>query len=422
MKRKRRVENLIILSVVLQLILIAMGKMNQLLLIASYSIQLIGILYYLKEDKLLLTRIQKSMINFLLILFVLVVCMVMFSQYRSETLITTILVFINIIFICVINFLDKDGRISKNIIKYFFIFIIFLAVYGIILRIFGTEPTTSTINGVTRSRQFLRIGNITLSQIVMGKPNENYGIASLTPNPNSLSYFLIYALIINTVYTQTKKVKKQKKVLNFILYIVIIFGIILAGSRLAIILIPIAYLVPKILFMKNKKKISFIILLAISIILLILLYLLLIDFPILESIDLNGRDLLWSNVPRIISDHMILGEGVGSSILILEDMLGVEQASMHNTYFVMISDFGLLFTVITCILIIITVIKNIKRVIKNEYSITKQQQIVLAISMIILILLQGMSESTIFTLSVPSILFFYMLATLIKWEGKDEEG
>ena len=153
-----------------------------------------------------------------------------------------------------------------------------------------------------------------------------------------------------------------------------------------------------------------------------MLYLLLIDFPILESIDLNGRDLLWSNVPRIISDHMILGEGVGSSILILEDMLGVEQASMHNTYFVMISDFGLLFTVITCILIIITVIKNIKRLIKNEYSITKQQQIVLAISMIILILLQGMSESTIFTLSVPSILFFYMLATLIKWEGKDEEG
>lgn len=422
MKHKRKVENLIILSVVVQLILFAIGKMNQLLLVGTYAVQLMGILYYLKTQKLLLSKLQKNALNFLLLIFVLVVIMTIFSKYREDTLITTVLVFVNILFIFIINFLDREERISNGIIKCFFIFLIFLAIYGIVIRIFGTEPTTSTIDGVTRSRQFLKIGNITLSQIVMGKPNENYGIASLTPNPNSLSYFLIYALIINTVYTQTKKVKKQKKLLNFILYIVIIFGIILAGSRLAIILIPIAYLIPKILFMKNKKKISFIILLTISIILLILLYLLLIDFPILESIDLNGRDLLWRNVPRIISDHMILGEGIGSSILILEDMLGVEQASMHNTYFVMISDFGLLFAVIICILIITMVIKNIKRLIKSEYSITKQQQIVLAISMIILILLQGMSESTIFTLSVPSILFFYMLATLIKWEGKDEEG
>lgn len=418
MKHKRKIENLIILSILAQLILIATGKINQILLLGTYFIQFIGIAYCLKEQKLVLSKAQKNMINFLIVFFAMVIFMVMFSIYRNETLTTTILVFINILVICIINFLDKEGRITKNILKYFFIFVIFLAIYGIVLRVFGSTPTTSTINGITRSRQFLKIGGLTFSQIVMGRAGESYGIASLTQNPNSLSYFLIYALIMNTVYAQ---VKKKKKILHIALYGIIVVGIILAGSRLAVLLIPVAYLIPKILFIKDKRKISIIILTMISVLILTVLLLTLMDISILENIDLNGRDLLWSNIPEIITNHMLTGEGVGSSILILEELLGVDKASMHNTYFVMISDFGLFLSLIIWVIIVLIVIKNIKELIKKEQNINKQQM-VLAISIILIILIQGMSESTIFTLSVPNILFFYMLSTLIKIGGKNEES
>ena len=252
----------------------------------------------------------------------------------------------------------------------------------------------------------------------MGRAGESYGIASLTQNPNSLSYFLIYALIMNTVYAQ---VKKKKKILHIALYGIIVVGIILAGSRLAVLLIPVAYLIPKILFIKDKRKISIIILTMISVLILTVLLLTLMDISILENIDLNGRDLLWSNIPEIITNHMLTGEGVGSSILILEELLGVDKASMHNTYFVMISDFGLFLSLIIWVIIVLIVIKNIKELIKKEQNINKQQM-VLAISIILIILIQGMSESTIFTLSVPNILFFYMLSTLIKIGGKNEES
>ena len=422
MIQKKGIEKIIILSVLIQIILIAIGKMNQLLLIGTFFIQFVAILYYLKYSRIYLTNNRKKMIFFLMLLFAIVLFMSIFSKYRNETVITTISVFINIIFICFINFLDEENYIFKKIIKYFFIFLIFLAIYGIFLRIFGSAPIVSTVNGVTRSRQFLRVGGITLSQIVMGQPNENYGIASLTPNPNSLSYFLIDALIINTVFTQYKNIKKQKVFVNYIFYIIIIIGIILAGSRLAIILIPIAYLIPKILFMKNKKKIKIIIITTFFLFFLILLYLILTDFPILESINLNGRELLWNNVPEIIYNHVFLGEGIGSSILILEEMLGVGKASMHNTYFVMFSDFGLFTTLIVCVSIIFIIVKSIKNCLKDEYNTEYKSLLIVSISFMIIILIQGLSESTIFTLSVQNILFFYMLATLVKLGGMNEKS
>lgn len=406
------IDKLILCSVWLQMILIMIGNDNKILIMFCIFIQFLSIIAKIKKEPLILNKNNKIFLILYLILFAYSIFISVFNKYRNETVITTVLVFASSLLIIFIAWLESEDKAILILLKGFIIIVTFLAIYGIVLRFLGSEPTITVKNGISQSRQFLNIGPFRFSQIVMGNSKNNYGVASLTPNPNSLSYYLLYGFLINQIFIQIKKQKKQKIFLNILLSIIFIFGIFIAGSRLAIILLPFSYILLKVFLIKDTKKRSLLIITTIGIFLFFILFILT-NTSILGLIDLNGREEMWSKIPDIVKSNILMGNGIGSSILVLEDLLNTSKASMHNTYFSLISDLGLVISIVMWLAIFLFIIINLRHILKLKNEEYKYIRLILTILMII-ILMQAFSESTLLTYSLPNLLFIYSMATCIK--------
>ena len=203
-----------------------------------YILQLICIIYNVitnKEKKINYIKIILSII----ISFVFTLIIDFFAEYTSETIITTIIVFTNIILLSImIGTLEKklDNEIYIKFCKYFFIFVIIICLYAIIIRYFGGIPTyyDASEDGSIQYRQSVNIFGINFSQIVIPDRNISfgYGVASITGNPNTLSYLILFAEIIYLFFLERKDGKIKK-----VLYIAILtMTILMANSRLAVLL------------------------------------------------------------------------------------------------------------------------------------------------------------------------------------------
>lgn len=306
------IDKIALVSIWLQSIVIATGNNNKIIIIAVLLIQMFYIGMKLKKKNIILSIKQRKLFVFIIAIYPVILLMSGIGNYSEETIVTTTLIFG--MTLCTILIAWSDTNDNKNtyiLFKGLLVFFIFLALYGIIIRFFGSEPKMYNINGTFQSRQVLKLGPIQLSQRTMGTSNSNYGVSSLTQNPNSLSYYLLYAFIINTGLINIKKVKCESCIINYICYPILILGIFIAGSRLAILLLPITYLLSKLFYIKKSKMKNLILLILIAIMLIISIFIV-INVNVLENIDFNGREVLWSAVPEIINSHMLLGERVGS--------------------------------------------------------------------------------------------------------------
>lgn len=104
---------------------------------------------------------------------------------------------------------------------------------------------------------------------------------------------------------------------------------------------------------------------------------------------------------------------MGASVFALEEILNVNKASMHNTYFALIADLGLFLSIILWILIFLYIFKMCKKVWNKNNDEEKNWNVIFLLFMII-ILMQGLSESTILTYSLPNFIFMYSLAMSLK--------
>ena len=294
-------------SIWLQMILICIGNGNKLFIVASLATQIFYIVMKISKKGLKLSKKQKQFLIFLLILISMIFLMAAFGKYAEETVVTTTLVFSMCLCIILVAWLDKENKNAYIILKGFLFFAAFLAIYGIILRFFGSTPVIYNINGVSQSRQTLTIGPFYFSQRVMGASSSSYGIASLTPNPNSLSYYLLYAIIINQSLIKLDKVKNVKHIIYYFFYGLFVLGIIIAGSRLAILLIPVTYIIPRIFLMKNSMQNKITLLILISIVAVVFICVI-VNVDLFNMINLNGREAMWSVMPEIVDSHIITGE------------------------------------------------------------------------------------------------------------------
>lgn len=340
------------------------------------------------------------------------------GEYSNQTIKTTAIVFLNII-LFVLMFCSVKKNLNDSIYntfsKYFIIYILILCFYAIIIRFFGGTPVyfNTDENGGIQYVQTIRILGINFSQIAIGDTNSfGFGVSSLTGNPNTLSYLVLLGEIIYIFL----KFDKNILIKNIFIMSIFVITIIISGSRLAIMLFVLVIISKIFLFNKKSlyksKKVFVIKLLSvIALICIILSILLLNDINLLDNLNLNGRENMWDIALNEIRSNIFEMNGLGASKQILAERLGIE-TSMHNTYLELALSYGVFITIIFVLYNIKVIISSIKFLI-NSVNVENLSIILSQIILLVIILLIGLSESTIMTFSAYNILYFYVILNIL---------
>ena len=409
--------NAIILLLMVILFTVESQIINSYKVYLIYILQLICIIYNVitnKEKKVNYIKIILSIIIF----FVFTLIIDFFAEYTSETIITTIIVFTNIILLSImIGTVEKklDNEIYIKFCKYFFIFVIIICLYAIIIRYFGGIPTyyDASEDGSIQYRQSVNIFGINFSQIVIPDRNISlgYGVASITGNPNTLSYLILFAEIIYLFFLERKDTKIKK-----VLYIAILtMTILMANSRLAVLLYMMMLIIRIFFISKLKtsadKKYS-LMKISIGVALMIISFLILNmgKINIWEQIDFNGRNDMWNVALEEIKNNPLKMNGLGASGEILKIKLGKE-ISMHNTYLDFALNYGIFILFVFIIYNILLIVNSIRNLLAstNEKDI---RRILVQIIFLIVLLIIGLSEGTVMTFSIYNLLYFYNILNL----------
>ena len=322
--------------------------------------------------------------------------------YANETLITTTLIFANIALTTSVCFYISNLEKALQIIsKVFVYFMIFLVIYAVIMRCFGGVPQTYFDNGEKLHRQCISILGVNFYQKTMGNIYGNFGVASLTQNPNTFSYLCLYAFIFNLIY-----LKERHKVLKNGLYnVLLIIGILISGSRMAIALIPIVIILSFVIKKVKIKHIKVSILIA-GIMALVVGIFITYNINMLSMIDLNGREDSWNVMPEIIKHNFFIGNGLDASKTIIKQLTGL-QKGIFNSYYVMIINYGVIISAIFFTIII----KYIYNVVKKYKRESKNQKKLYLLTIIIMIigLLQGITEQNILRFSVWNTIYILLI-------------
>ena len=419
-KDKKNIDKLTVIAIIIPIILMALNLITTLITIGILGVQLAILSIKIKRKDGNITKKEIQILTFVVIFYLFTYIIDLFGNYKESTMITTTLVFINII----LNFLIVCFTFNKKetfvfIAKLFVVFVSFLCVYGIVVRILGGTPKPYEVaNGETQYRQVVNIGGIQLSQRAMGDSQGRFGVTSLTKNPNTFSYLILYAFIVNMILININKKNNKKNALNYLCMILFLIGVYIAGSRLAIILIPLSYIGIKIFSIKRKKILSFILIGGITIVLVAGIYLIL-NLDSLKFIDLNGRDQLWAIMPEVFDNSLIIGQGLDSSRNIVLEKTGMD-LTMFNSYFTMIANYGLIITVIFYVWVIYLVFYYLKKG-KNEKDFKVKNLYMLIVMILIIALIQGIVENNILRFSVWNTIYVVLLTLGITIKDKEKE-
>ena len=417
-KDKNNIDKLTVVAIIIPIILMALNLITTLITIGILGVQLAILSIKIKRRDGNITKKEIQILTFIVIFYLFTYIIDLLGNYRESTVITTTLVFINII----LNFLIVCFTFNKKetflfIAKVFVAFVSFLCIYGLVVRVLGGTPKPYEVtNGETQYRQVVNIGGIQLSQRAMGDSQGRFGVTSLTKNPNTFSYLILYAFVTNMILMNINKENNKKNTLNYLCMLLFLIGVYIAGSRLAIILIPLSYIGIKIFSIKRKKTLSFIIIGGITIVLVVGIYLLL-NIESLKFIDLNGRDQLWAIMPEVFDDSLIIGQGLDSSRNIVLEKTGMD-LTMFNSYFTMVANYGLIITVLFYAWGIYLVFYYLKKG-KNEKNLKVKNLYILIVIILIIALIQGFVENNILRFSVWNTIYVVLLTLGITI--KDEE-
>ena len=412
MNKKVNTDTSTIIAILMPIIVLSLNVISGIVLMAIIAIQLLILCFKLKKYNLKMEREIKNITTVIIVMLLITYLIDLLGGYFEYTISTTTLVFASIIVSFLILYYTKNKESTfEKIMQLFIIFVVFLCIYGLVIRVFGERPRAYIdSNGEKIYRQVLTIGPIHLYQKTMGNSAGNFSITSMTDNANTFSYLILYAFIMNLYFL--KKYKEQKSVKNFYYFSFILFlvTICFAGSRMGIALVIVSYLAMKIFEIKRLKYMITMIVTLILLFLTFFSYVSLYNIDDIINIDLNGRDELWSIMPEVIQENIFIGKGLDSSRYIVMDKLG-RDVTLFNSYFTMIANYGLILSILFYIIIIYIAYNNLKKYIKCRKDNLKVANIYLFTAIIIIIaLMQGLVENNILRYLIYNFIYVFFIS------------
>ena len=327
--------------------------------------------------------------------------------YAKNTIITTTLTFINILLIfLIVSYTDNKKETFEDVLKIFIVFVIFLCIYGIIIRIFGEKPQYYNLdeNGNRIYRQELVIGNFSFYQRTMGDSAGNFSITSLTNNSNVFSYLILYAFIFNYMLLKEYKTEGKKYKIRYIFFIIFLISMYFAGSRMAIFLLVLSFLLINYLMSKNVKKYTEIYIIIGTVLIMGIARYLLVNSEVDFSVNLNGRDKIWSVMPEVLRENIVLGKGLDASRNIMQEKIGMD-VTMFSCYYTMIANYGLILTILFFLILFSVIYKNIVKYLKDRNYIHLLTSIIILVSLI-----QGLVENNILRFAVWNNIYVFIIS------------
>lgn len=369
---------------------------NYVLIVITFLFHIVIILrnnLYNSKNNLQKKSLLKNRHLFVLILFFMLSLLLAFVSGNFNIKFgTTLLVFIQIILIFLsVKSTNNKNELFQYFCKYFIKFAFLFSLYAIILYFLGNKYQTYNTSLHSYIQSFKIFGFNFFQTSLGGDTPGTYNVGSLFSNPNTLSYTCLIAIIMSLLF-----LSNEKKIKVIITDLFLIVGLIISGSRLAVLLailiIPIYLLTTFI----GKKAIYKVLLITIFIFgLIALVYNL---NYILTNVNFNGRLELWKTG---ISNIHFLGGGLNSDNLLIQEKLH-SNISMHNSYISFALNFGILPLIIFLLYIFSTINKSVRQA---NGSIVSKVLIVL----LIVFLIFSLSEYTFFACSSYNLVFFMIL-------------
>lgn len=232
----------------------------------------------------------------------------------------------------------------------------------------------------------LKIGDIQINGFY--KDYTGYMITSLFANPNTFGMYLTIGLYSCMIKMTIRSGKKLYNTMNIIIFII---GIIMSGSRTALIstaLVMFLYIIfvsdminkAKVIFEKNKKVIMIIFSIVVLLAIIFLLKINFTEIPIFEKFTggSRGRTEKWIGVWKLIKENNILF-GVGN-IDSIQDPYYSGLAHTHNAYVNMALRGGLLLLISYLMYILSTfkyIYKNVKKLNTIKLNLVKTMTIII---------------------------------------------
>lgn len=415
MQSIKKLDRLIVFTISISILSIIVNAIvGTILNISLIIIEILVLLYEIKKYGLTIEKREKSIFSIILIVIGCTLIVSILGINLEKSLKTTVLLGGKVILLFFIVILDRNRlKNFKSFIKIFNVFVVFCVLYACIIKFFGNIPQPYVSeNGMSIYKQSLYIGGIQLSQYTMGKNINNHSVSSITGNPNSFSYLCAYAIAINITLIQLNKFEK-KKYRKYILSILISFcGLLMGGSRTAILMTLIYGGIYDFLIIKSKgesyiKRRQIFIVLGTLIGVTTILYFWIKPQLIINLLDLNGREEVWKIFFDTFKENPLFIAGIGNTIEVISKNLGFE-LSLHNTYFTCIMELGLIFGSLFIILQFAYIISSIRKIKKCE-SKEEKELFVLMIGICILFLIQACTEVIIITNNFESLFYYYLL-------------
>ena len=422
-KVKNKNDMLNIISLILPIICLSIIN-NIFVMMAIFIIQIFTIMCNIKKYKINFKAKEKNILIILILFFLTSVIIDLIGNYFYSTIKTTILIFLSIflIFFTISTDKNKIKNVNKSF-EYIVFFTLFLVIYSIILRKFGSLPSIyQAKDGLLYYRQYINLFGIKLYQNICGDIKIKYAVASLTGNPNTLSSLIdvSVAFMFLDFIMKGKEKNFPKKFMDFLMITILLYGAYIAHSRMGILIL--ALLIPLCIIIKLTidnfiKKQAFYFLLFISMISVILI--IVIKPDLINKVDLNGREIMWNVAKSEINENVLKLNGLGSSGLVIKDITG-KSISMHNAYLAFIIDYGILLFIIFLCYLIFKLIINMNYIINPK---SKEKTLYAKLLIIfICLLLNGFSEGTFMTYSMYNYMFFICLFSMSLLKGVKGEN
>ena len=355
----------------------------------------------------------------LLIFFIFTLIITLISQYDLK-ISTYILVLIQCFTAYVIGALNGvDDKVNKLFFKFIIVFMLILSAYGLLIYYL---PNYESKNTAGQTVQCTIILGIKLSQIIAREKNGPTGIASLTQNPNTFSFLLLLGAVAVLYFLFSREDAKKIgwKIALSLFFVLFIFTLFRAGSRMCIALSIVLVLMFDFFQVKSRKK-SYLRSRFILIILLIgaLIFAIMNYDKIVAQISFASREELWAVFDNNKRKYVFIGAGLGSSLqmIIFETSLTL---GMHNTYYSLWLEIGLIPFILILLALLISIIYSYFVHLKTKEKTPSKLISGSQMTIIFTILLFGITESTIFTFSLFNYLFFYLVGAIIGKGSKDK--
>lgn len=281
---------------------------------------------------LCIRKIMSSIRNFLnvktivyLLLLVLLSTIIVFSSNYAVSIAASLkssILFLLPSFMLVFLTISDDNILhtTRLVLKVLVIYGLFISLYGLIIYLIGQYD---------HNTQFIQIGNVRFSQIVMGVHRSR--ISSVTSNPNVLGTLLMFSIPANLYFIE--KIKNSKFMI--IVFLIQSMALLLTESRASIISIVLICFIY--VFLISEKKLKFIIYGLIVTLFFISILFLSEYFPIERLSDgLNGRDEQWLPLIDSIKQRPFSGSGFGLANRV------IIQRETHNVYLSVLAEMGII--------------------------------------------------------------------------------